>query len=176
MARTFKVSTTLGLSFELEVIEKTKDLIVLKERSTGKLYKVVFKEACNGKYVLDVNGELYSIFSSKSQGIYLDSEPLLVSRVVQLKVEEKPSKPSEKPVAPVAEPGVVYSPITGRVVEVKVLPGSRVNRGDVLLIMESMKMFIEVKSDYSGVVEEVYVSPGMSVEKGGRLVKVKITD
>ncbi|MEM1843349.1 MAG: biotin/lipoyl-containing protein, partial [Desulfurococcaceae archaeon] len=63
--------------------------------------------------------------------------------------------------------------ISGRVIEVRVKSGSTVNMGDTVILLESMKMIIEVKSHMAGIVEEVYVQPGTVVNRGDRLLKVK---
>lgn len=42
--------------------------------------------------------------------------------------------------------------------------GKRVKKGDVLMIIESMKLMNEVQSDFDGVVEEILVSNGQAVE------------
>ncbi|MEM1878744.1 MAG: hypothetical protein QXJ18_03150, partial [Desulfurococcaceae archaeon] len=65
MPRVFKVRTTLGVAVELELIEKTRDLLVFKDRRTGKLYKLRVERANDGKYIMNINGELYSVFSSE---------------------------------------------------------------------------------------------------------------
>ncbi|MEM1641362.1 MAG: biotin/lipoyl-containing protein [Desulfurococcaceae archaeon] len=174
MPRVFKVRTTLGATVELELIEKTRDLIVFKDRRTGKLYKLRVERANDGKYIMNINGELYSVFSSELHGVYVNSEPLLVDSISYIDVVESKELKAEKPAGPrTAEPGLILSPITGKILEVKVKPGDKVSRGDVVLLMESMKMVIEVKSDLDGVVEEVYVSPGSAVKKGEKLVKIK---
>lgn len=68
--------------------------------------------------------------------------------------------------------GVVRAPITGRVVEVKVQSGASVRRGDPLVLIESMKTIVEVKSDVDGVVEEVMVGQGSAVKQGDPLLKI----
>lgn len=175
MPRIYKVKTSLGVALDLELVEKTRNTLVFKDLKTGRLYKLGVKKAVDGKYLFDVNGELYSVFSSKQHGIYVNSEPLLVSSVSSLEFkEESVTKPTAKPTpTPSAEPNVVYSPISGRIVEVKATPGTKVKKGDVLLLMESMKMVIEVKSDIEGVVEEVFVTAGKAVNKGEKLLRIK---
>ncbi len=68
--------------------------------------------------------------------------------------------------------GAVTSPIAGRVAEVVVKEGDEVGPDDVVVILESMKTQVKVKAGAAGVVEKVYVSPGMAVKQGDPLVKV----
>jgi biotin carboxyl carrier protein len=72
-----------------------------------------------------------------------------------------------------AGPGVLCAPMTGLVKEVKVAAGSRVARGDVVLIMEAMKMDVEVSAPASGVVAEVNVSAGQNVESQAPLLLIR---
>jgi acetyl-CoA carboxylase biotin carboxyl carrier protein len=52
--------------------------------------------------------------------------------------------------------------------------GSRVKKGDVLCIIEAMKIMNEVKSDVNGVVEEILVENGQPVEYGQPLFKIRL--
>jgi acetyl-CoA carboxylase biotin carboxyl carrier protein len=52
--------------------------------------------------------------------------------------------------------------------------GSRVKKGDVLCIIEAMKIMNEIKSDVNGVVEEVLVENGQPVEYGQPLFKIRL--
>ena len=61
--------------------------------------------------------------------------------------------------------GTFYStPSPGKPPFVKV--GDKVNKGDVIYIIESMKLMNEVKSEFTGVVKEILVESGQSVEYG----------
>ena len=50
--------------------------------------------------------------------------------------------------------------------------GKSVSRGDVLCVIEAMKMISEVKCEYNGVVENVYVTDGCLVEYGQPLFRI----
>jgi biotin carboxyl carrier protein len=70
-------------------------------------------------------------------------------------------------------PGLLRAPMTGLVKEVKVAVGSRVAKGQVVLVMEAMKMDVEVSAPASGVVAEVQVSAGQSVEAQAPLLSIR---
>jgi acetyl-CoA carboxylase biotin carboxyl carrier protein len=53
----------------------------------------------------------------------------------------------------------VQSEITGTVWQIKVSPGDRVEAGDTLIVIESMKMEIPVIAEDGGVVKEILVKP-----------------
>jgi biotin carboxyl carrier protein len=58
----------------------------------------------------------------------------------------------------------VRSPAVGRVLEILIAVGDRVDRGDELLLVESMKMEIPVTAPAAGTVREIKVAPGAQVQ------------
>ena len=68
---------------------------------------------------------------------------------------------------------IIHSPMTGRVIEVLVAEGDEVAAGDVVVVIESMKMENEVICDSNGSVSAVHVEEDQSVSEGDRLVEVE---
>lgn len=64
----------------------------------------------------------------------------------------------------------VPAPLAGNIFKIHVSPGQQVNEGDVLIILEAMKMETEVKADRSGTVGSVTVKVGDSVAVGDELL------
>jgi biotin carboxyl carrier protein len=60
--------------------------------------------------------------------------------------------------------------MTGSIVEVRCVPGDAVEPGDVLLVIESMKMNNELRSPAAGTVETVSITAGQRVKAGELLV------
>ncbi len=67
-------------------------------------------------------------------------------------------------------PRRITAPMTGSIVEVRCAPGQVVQPGDVLLVIESMKMNNELRSPAAGVVEQVPITAGQRVNAGQLLV------
>jgi biotin carboxyl carrier protein len=65
----------------------------------------------------------------------------------------------------------IKAPMPGLILDLKVAPGDQVKKGDVLLILEAMKMENSIKSPGDGVVKEVKVSLKQSVEKNQILIQ-----
>ncbi len=65
---------------------------------------------------------------------------------------------------------MVLSPMTGVVVNVEAKAGDKVEEGDVLLVIEAMKMNNELRAQRAGTVREVYVKEGQRVEPGTSLL------
>ncbi|UCE44125.1 MAG: biotin/lipoyl-binding protein, partial [Candidatus Bathyarchaeota archaeon] len=78
------------------------------------------------------------------------------------------AKPSRK-----AEEGAATAPMAGKIVAVRVKDGDSVKIGDVLCVLEAMKMENEITATKTGTVEEVKISEGMAVNEGEVLVVVK---
>ena len=76
-----------------------------------------------------------------------------------------------KPANPAAA-GSISAPMPGMVVNVLVKEGQRVDSGDPLVILESMKMQMQLRSPFTGQVAKVAVHNRVQVEKGALLVQV----
>ncbi len=68
--------------------------------------------------------------------------------------------------------GVVKALMPGRVVRVLIAKGDTVRKGAGLLILEAMKMENEIHAPADGVVDEVFVEAGQTVESGAELVHI----
>ena len=73
----------------------------------------------------------------------------------------------------VEEEGDLLSPITGKVVEVKVAEGDSVEEKQTLMVLEAMKMEYQIKAPYAGTVKELPFKEGDGVEMGALLVEVE---
>ncbi len=66
----------------------------------------------------------------------------------------------------------IRAPMPGTVEQILVKQGDSIERGQTLIIMESMKMELEIASPRAGVVKRVSVEPGAQVDKGMRLIEL----
>ena len=73
---------------------------------------------------------------------------------------------------PAAAAHMVDSPLAGNIVRVNVKPGQRLAVGDVLLVLEAMKMETEVRATVGGTVVEIRVKEGDAVALGAPLVSL----
>ena len=62
--------------------------------------------------------------------------------------------------------------MTGRIIEILVCEGEKVSRGDVLVVIESMKMENEIVCEFDGSVADVQTSEGQTVTEGDALVVI----
>jgi pyruvate carboxylase subunit B len=68
--------------------------------------------------------------------------------------------------------GGILAPMQGTIVKVKVNPGDTVQQGDVLAVLEAMKMQNDISAPRGGVVKEVFISEGATVNPGALLMIV----
>jgi biotin carboxyl carrier protein len=82
----------------------------------------------------------------------------------------RPSGGAPKRPAPPGGAGAITARMSGRIIRVDVEPGQQVKEGDLLLIIEAMKMENEVLAPARGTVKEVAVAAGARVSDGDLLV------
>jgi biotin carboxyl carrier protein len=70
-------------------------------------------------------------------------------------------------------PGSLTAPMPGLVIQTLVVEGDKVEEGQPLVVMESMKMQMQIRSTQSGRVASLHVQAGQQVDKGTLLVKVE---
>ena len=144
------------------------------------------------KYVATINGKKYEVEVEKLEayksldrnGVAAPAAPVLpASAPVQ-----RPAAPAPAPVAaapapapaPAAAPApkaaapagatTVEAPMPGKILNIKVSEGEAVKFGEVVVIMEAMKMETEIVAPADGTVSKILVKAGDSVDTGAALV------
>ena len=110
------------------------------------------------KYKVNVNGNLYEITLEVVDGAD-----------VKAPVAAAPAAPAQAP----AGGEKINAPMPGTILDVKVANGQAVKKGDVLMILEAMKMENEILAPCDGTVDAVSVTKGASVETGALLCAIK---
>jgi biotin carboxyl carrier protein len=81
-----------------------------------------------------------------------------------------------KPAASPGRGGTVSSPLPGKVLAVRAQVGQKVKRGDLLMVIEAMKMENEIYAGEAGTVHKVHVAVGQNVETGDPLAELAAGD
>ncbi|TDV37700.1 urea carboxylase [Pseudomonas helmanticensis] len=123
---------------------------------------------------LNREAEGINAFRAQQQGAFnAERERWIASGQAHFDSEEAVTESSED--APLTDgEHSVDSHIAGNLWQVQVEAGSRVAAGDVLVILESMKMEIPVLAPMAGVVREIRVQPGSAVRAGQRVVVLEL--
>lgn len=140
----------------------------------GKIYEVDF-ESVSGQpvYSLIVNGKSHESYVAQVDDIW---QVLLRGRLYPVSVEDEREKRLRAAAGSgIAETGEFHlkAPMPGLVVTIPVAEGQEVKKGQVLLILESMKMQNELKSPRDGKVNRIKVKAGESVEQRQTLLSVQ---
>ena len=79
---------------------------------------------------------------------------------------------AEKPAAAAGAGSPVKAPLPGTVTEIKVNVGDPVKVGDIVMVLEAMKMQNNIESEYEGTVTSITVKQGESVMEGATLMTI----
>lgn len=148
-----------GLEFPVEILDEK------HVRFGEEIIEVDLSEVSGEPlYSLLINGESYEAY------VYPDEEGMLVLLLGQffpvrvMEEREKRLRTSQLTSAGAGE-FVLRAPMPGLIVAVPVAEGQKVEKGQILVILESMKMQNELRAPRSGRVTRLQVRPGESVEQ-----------
>ncbi len=116
-----------------------------------------------------VNGIEYDVKVEEIE----NSESNNISNSDETSLYQSDAKPSKSDISTGSNEDSVKSPMPGTILSVEVKNGDKVNKGQVLLILEAMKMENEIVSPKDGIVANVHVKKGENVESGSPLVDIK---
>jgi len=86
-------------------------------------------------------------------------------------VEAAPAA-APQPAAPAGAGSPIKAPLPGTITEIKVQQGQQVNVGDVVLVLEAMKMQNNIEAEYAGTVTSITVKAGDTVMEGAVLLTI----
>ena len=123
-------------------------------------------------YTITVNGNVYEV--TVEEGFTGASAPKAAAPAPKAAPAAAPKAapaPAAAPAAPAGAAGAVAvtAPMPGKILGVKASAGQAVKRGQVLLILEAMKMENEIVAPQDGTVATINVAVGDSVEPGATL-------
>ena len=135
------------------------------------------------KYKVTLNKRVYEVEVEAGEAMLVDEYDLKAPAAAAAPAPVAAAAPAAA--APAAAPApaapaggalaagtVIKSPMPGNVLKINVAPGQKVNEGDVLLILEAMKMENEVVSTKTGTVAQIVVDKGAVVETDSPLVVI----
>ncbi len=124
-----------------------------------------------------VNGSEYKV-GIEELAEEITTQPMQAKAASAAKPMQPPAPPKTQPKAQAAAPkvdstsagGTIAAPMPGTVLQVAVGIGDKVIKGQTLLVLEAMKMENEIMAPADGVVQELNITKGVSVNAGDILV------
>ena len=118
-------------------------------------------------YTITVNGNVYDVTVEEGTGSTAGAAKASTPKAAAPKAAPKAAEPAG------AQGAVkVNAPMPGKILKVNVNAGTAVKKGDVLLVLEAMKMENEICAPQDGSVATVECAAGDSVESGKVLVSM----
>ena len=129
------------------------------------------------KYKVTLNGRTYEIEVEAGKAMLLDEYEAIVPSapaaapvaVAAAPVAAAPAAAPAAAAAPVAGEAVT-APMPGNILKVNVTAGQAVKEGDLLVVLEAMKMENEIFAPKAGTVAQVLVQKGSTVDTGATMV------
>lgn len=125
------------------------------------------------KYKVTLNGTTYEVEVEKGEAILVDEyaavAPAPAAPVAAAPAATPAPAPAAAPAATAAGEQIT-APMPGTILSVKVKQGDAVKSGQILVILEAMKMENEIVAPRDGTVAQVVVAQGASVDTGAPLV------
>ena len=122
------------------------------------------------KYKVTLNNRTYEVEVEEGKAMLIDEyeayAPAAPAPVAAAPVAAAPAG------AALAAGEVVKSPMPGNILKINVSQGQKVNEGDVLIVLEAMKMENEIVATKSGTVAQIVTAKGAVVETGAPLVVI----
>lgn len=126
------------------------------------------------KFIINVNGNSYEVeVEEVVGGVQRPAAPVAPAAPAPVAAQPAPKAapaPEKKEVVVSAGQEVVEAPMPGNIWKIEVKEGDQVKAGDILLILEAMKMENEILAPRDGVVASINTTQGATVNTGDKLV------
>ena len=131
------------------------------------------------KYKVTLNDKVYEVEVEAGKAVLLDEyEACAPAPAAAPAAEAAPAATAAPAPAPAAKVDLkagepVNSPMPGNILRVEVKEGEQIKAGQLLVVLEAMKMENEIRSVTDGVVKEVFVEDGMKVGLNDRIMVIE---
>jgi glutaconyl-CoA decarboxylase len=137
----------------------------------GTNYKVTVESFNGREATIRVNGETYEVALHRRGNVPVSAPSEQAPSVAATAAAPEWSPAPAARRAPVAGSNqTIVAPMPGVVLEVKVKAGDAVKKGDVLLVLEAMKMENEIRSGCEGKIKSIKVGKGDRVNTGDPMI------
>lgn len=130
-------------------------------------------------YKVTLNGKIYEVEVEKGEAVIQAEYEAALPSATPVSAPAPTSAPSAAPAAPASAPApasaganTVVAPMPGNINAVKITSGQQVKKGDVLVVLEAMKMENDIFAEKDGKIGQVFVQKGATVQTGSPLVEL----
>lgn len=129
------------------------------------------------KYKVTLNNRVYEVEVEQGEAMLVNeyelAAPAVAAPAAAPVAVASAAAPAAAPAAGALAAGeVITSPMPGNILKINVTQGQHVNEGDVLIVLEAMKMENEISATKSGTVAQISITKGAVVETGTPLVVI----
>lgn len=133
-------------------------------------------------YKVSLNGKIYEVEVEKGEAVIKSEFDAALPQAVPANNTAVAPQTSVSAAAPAPAPQagaqatagatVVSAPMNGNINAIKVTSGQTVKEGDVLVVLEAMKMENDIPASKSGKIGQIFVQKGQTVDTGAPLVEI----
>lgn len=136
------------------------------------------------KFKITVNGKAYEVEVEEMGGTSVAAPAPQAAAPAPAPAAPAPAAPAPAPAAPASTPApavggpipdgaiTVKAPMPGKISALKAEAGKAVKRGDIILVLEAMKMQNDITATADGTLHEIRVNPGDNVKTGDVLAVI----
>ena len=127
------------------------------------------------KYVVTINNKKYEVEVERGQASIVSTadveKPVIVPHIVPAAVTAQPSPSS--PEIGTGSGDAIKAPMPGTLLDIKISEGAKVKKGQVIFILEAMKMENEIMAPKDGAVVQIRTAKGSAVSTGDILAVIQ---
>jgi len=136
-----------------------------KFKIRGNTFDTIVKKVENNTIEMEVNGTAYTVEIDTQQAV--SKTP----RLIRTNVKNKPGEGVIEKKSAIGS--IVTAPLPGTIFKINVKEGDEIQAGDVLLIMEAMKMENNIMAEKSGTIKSINIKEGDTVLQDAKLIELQ---
>lgn len=137
--------------------------------------------------VSEINAE-YALIRVNGREFRVDLQQLGLGKLMPVETKKSEARPEAAAAMPAVRPAlepppaggdvsnIVKSPLPGLIIDVKVGAGEKVKAGQIIVVMEAMKMENQIQATIDGTVKKIFVKKGDNVSEGDTLIEIARSD